>query len=248
MGIDAQSAAPAIAASQAQQGGAGGAQQGGQQALLARLMPLIQQRMQQQAQGQGHRANFGPIMRADGGTAENGWTSQTGGGTQPPQYGMGRPTPLPVGLERPAEPGGEAEMSTPQQPAWQQLAARGIAGQGSAEANKAKLAEMNGAGGSMPSGGGDPMQALRQKIMDVAGAGAMRRDARPGGGMPRGVRAGIPSPGSAPPTPGEAQPVDMVGRIPVEQPPNPPGGGVRGGAGGNIRSRGGVQRGRRVNY
>lgn len=243
MGMDAQAAGPLAAAAQQYQGQQGGGGQGiatlppgqggaGGNDMLSRLKPLLQQRMAQMQQAGG---------------AQPPQQDMAGGSPQMPS--LGGPPSGPIQMPQGAQPmPGGVEMSTPK-PAWQQLQEQGIAGQGSAAANQAKLRELNGgagAGGSMPFGGGDPMQAIRQKILDAAGAGAVRRDAKPGqggvansGGMPRGVRAGIPSPGSALPT----QVADGA-EGGMTQTANPPGGG----AGGNARPRNGVRRGARVNY
>lgn len=115
-------------------------------------------------------------MRADGGTAANGWTPQTGastaalprlatgggfqfrprdtvGGPMVPGDGGDIQTAIKslrgqLGMPMPSvEPGtGQGAptsvASSPAQPAWKQLADLGVGGQGSAAANKAKLAEL----------------------------------------------------------------------------------------------------------
>lgn len=232
MGMDAQSAAPAIAAaSQAQQGGAGAPQQN---PMLARLMPLLQQRMQQQPgidqMNRGVRAM--PASATPLGQQPN---PGLGGGMRP-------------GAEPALDPASGGMVSAqPQKPAWQQLQEAGIGGQGSAAGNQAALAQLQGrqlgvpvespSGGiiapdQVPGGGqgggmsADPMVALRKKIMDAAGAGAVRGEAR-------GAR---PTPRPMP-----------TQNIPAEEPA--PGAPPQGsGVGGNVRQRGAVQRGRRMAY
>lgn len=161
----------------------------------------------------------GGFMRADGGTAANGWTPQTGASTaSPPRLATGggfqfRPRntvgvggyPLlgaggPGGggdiqtaikslrdqLGMPAgtptvEPGTGEDMqtsvSTAPEPAWKQLAGMGVGGQGSARANRAKLAELLAArtgGGMMPPGAepgaGAPNAQANPAVADAANA------------------------------------------------------------------------------
>ena len=154
--------------------GPGGVAGGGDPAsVLERLKPLLQARMQQQGQPVAQQM---PAQVPD-----------PAGGQDP--SAMTKP-------QVPAGAGGgagwdsmSAEPNMAPKPVWQQLAERGIAGQGSAAENKAKLAEQlqavaDNASGSLPAGAAPPMgggiQALRQKVLDAAGAGAIARDARPG--------------------------------------------------------------------
>ena len=158
--------------------------------------------------GVASRPGFGNVMRTDGGTAQNGWTPQTGGQSpggartfpgfkprMPADPVLGADLMSKLGGREPGGPGAPTLQGFPApgaaKPAWQQLREMGAQGTGTAAGNRAKLAELQ-AGGAMAKpfpGGSGPIMA--------PGAAPGGADAPVSG--PAGMGAG---PGGPPPPPG----------------------------------------------
>lgn len=126
----------------------------------------------------------------------------------------------------PDKPMVEPAPAAPPKPAWQQLAERGIGGQGSAAANKAKLAELLG--------GGPAQAASDAAALDLPAASAGPRPLPPGA-EPGGVGASV-SGGLTPEQRASATPMPMpTASFPGFKPR--PGAGMTAGAPGGLTAR-----------